>query len=189
MLSLCYRSRPSLFLTPSPLRTHRLLSASMGLFSSAGNFHGARKRLNAYNWWVLLFVSIGSLCYGYTANVISASLGRYILDSHLHDFADDVLLSSTDIHRILRTRHSTRWHSVAQHDKRGLPNGRRDRHSYSVCCPRSEDRFNNRLTRCRPWFSDKYGRRGGLAIVSGDHNGYIVRSTRRLTGHRALYSA
>ena len=43
-----------------------------------GDFaHHSRKRLNAYNWWVMLFVSIGSLCYGYTANVISATLGKF----------------------------------------------------------------------------------------------------------------
>ena len=50
----------------------------MRIFSAAGDFGGVqRKRLNAYNVWMMLFVSIGSFCYGYTANVISASLGEY----------------------------------------------------------------------------------------------------------------
>lgn len=45
--------------------------------SSGGEFaHHSRKRLNAYNVWMMLFVSIGSLCYGYTANVISATLAQ-----------------------------------------------------------------------------------------------------------------
>ena len=48
-----------------------------GLFTAKGDYaHHSRKRLNAYNWWVMLFVSIGSLCYGYTANVISATLAQ-----------------------------------------------------------------------------------------------------------------
>ncbi|EME85865.1 uncharacterized protein MYCFIDRAFT_81836 [Pseudocercospora fijiensis CIRAD86] len=37
--------------------------------------HG-KKRLNGYNLWMILFVSIGSLCYGYAANVISATLAQ-----------------------------------------------------------------------------------------------------------------
>lgn len=46
---------------------------------SSGDFGHSRKRLNAYNAWMILFVSIGSLCYGYTANVISATLGMCLL--------------------------------------------------------------------------------------------------------------
>ena len=49
------------------------------VFSSAGDFGHAKKRLNGYNLLMILFVSIGSLCYGYTANVISATLGRLLL--------------------------------------------------------------------------------------------------------------
>jgi hypothetical protein len=46
------------------------------LQSSGDNAGHAKKRLNAYNLWMIMFVSIGSLCYGYTANVISATLGK-----------------------------------------------------------------------------------------------------------------
>jgi hypothetical protein len=47
------------------------------IFSFQGDFAGhSKKRLNAYNALMILFVSIGSLCYGYTANVISATLGK-----------------------------------------------------------------------------------------------------------------
>ncbi|RVX73875.1 hypothetical protein B0A52_02765 [Exophiala mesophila] len=53
-----------------------LFSLTRFLWSS-GDFAGhSRKRLNAYNAWMILFVSIGSLCYGYTANVISATLAQ-----------------------------------------------------------------------------------------------------------------
>ncbi|KAK3716662.1 hypothetical protein LTR37_006292 [Vermiconidia calcicola] len=46
----------------------------MGLFSASGDFGVAKKKLNAYNLWIMLFVSLGSVTYGYTANVISATL-------------------------------------------------------------------------------------------------------------------
>jgi hypothetical protein len=50
---------------------------SMGIFSAKGEYAGSHgKKLNAYNLYMLLFVSIGSLCYGYTANVISATLAQ-----------------------------------------------------------------------------------------------------------------
>lgn len=47
------------------------------LLQSGGDETGGHsKKLNSYNAWMILFVSIGSLCYGYTANVISATLGE-----------------------------------------------------------------------------------------------------------------
>jgi hypothetical protein len=55
-------------------------------FYASGDAAGhSQKRLNAYNAWVILFVSIGSLCYGYTANVISATLGQYPLRSSIQE--------------------------------------------------------------------------------------------------------
>ena len=49
----------------------------MRILAAKGNVAGdshVRKRINAYNLWMMLFVSIGSITYGYTANVISATL-------------------------------------------------------------------------------------------------------------------
>lgn len=50
----------------------------MGIFSSSTDFGGyaGRKRLNAYNVWMLVFVSLGSVSYGYTASIIGTTLGR-----------------------------------------------------------------------------------------------------------------
>ena len=103
----------------------------MGLFSASGDYaHASRKRLNAYNWWMMLFVSIGSLCYGYTANVISATLAQ---PSFLEYFAlltrpgGTALLSATN--GIFQT---------------GGVLG----------------------TLTLSYWSDKFGRKGGLAIVS-----------------------
>lgn len=36
---------------------------------------GSGRRINAYNVWMLLFVSIGSMVYGYTASIIGSTLG------------------------------------------------------------------------------------------------------------------
>jgi hypothetical protein len=39
----------------------------MGIFSASGDYaHGSKKKLNGYNFGMIMFVSIGSLCYGYT---------------------------------------------------------------------------------------------------------------------------
>jgi len=50
----------------------------MGLFSSSTDFGGneGRKKLNAYNVWMLVFVSLGSVTYGYTASIIGTTLGE-----------------------------------------------------------------------------------------------------------------
>ncbi|GIZ41863.1 hypothetical protein CKM354_000515200 [Cercospora kikuchii] len=37
---------------------------------------GSNRKLNAYNIWMLLFVSIGSMVYGYTASIIGSTLGQ-----------------------------------------------------------------------------------------------------------------
>ncbi|KAK4494564.1 hypothetical protein PRZ48_013920 [Zasmidium cellare] len=37
---------------------------------------GSGRKLNAYNVWMLLFVSIGSMTYGYTASIIGSTLGQ-----------------------------------------------------------------------------------------------------------------
>lgn len=72
----------------------------MGLFSASGDYaHHSKKRLNAYNVWMMLFVSIGSLCYGYTANVISATLAQPTFTSYFAlDTRSDglALLSATN---------------------------------------------------------------------------------------------
>lgn len=50
----------------------------MGIFSSSTDFggHAGRKKLSAYNVWMLVFVSLGSVSYGYTASIIGTTLGR-----------------------------------------------------------------------------------------------------------------
>lgn len=50
----------------------------MGIFSSSTDFggHAGRKKLNAYNVWMLVFVSLGSVSYGYTASIIGTTLGE-----------------------------------------------------------------------------------------------------------------
>ncbi|SMQ53932.1 unnamed protein product [Zymoseptoria tritici ST99CH_3D7] len=50
----------------------------MGLLSRifATGEEGSDRKLNAYNLWMLLFVSIGSLSYGYTASIIGSTLGQ-----------------------------------------------------------------------------------------------------------------
>jgi MFS family permease len=59
------------------LQTCRPHIGEMGIFSASGEYAGSHgKKLNSYNLYMLLFVSIGSLCYGYTANVISATLAQ-----------------------------------------------------------------------------------------------------------------
>ena len=57
----------------------------MQLFAAKGDFGGiGRKKLNSYNLWMIFFVSLGSFTNGYTANVISATLGRWML-TRLHN--------------------------------------------------------------------------------------------------------
>jgi hypothetical protein len=68
---------------------------------SSGDFGGhARKRLNAYNAWMILFVSIGSLCYGYTANVISATLGEEACLQSSRIQALTILSSTANVHHL-----------------------------------------------------------------------------------------
>lgn len=52
----------------------------MGIFSSNTDFggHAGRKKLNAYNIWMLVFVSLGSVSYGYTASIIGTTLGKFV---------------------------------------------------------------------------------------------------------------
>ncbi|KAK4616777.1 MFS-type transporter oryC [Fulvia fulva] len=52
------------------------MSFSRFFFASGEEADHSRKRINGYNLWMMLFVSLGSLCYGYTANVISATLAQ-----------------------------------------------------------------------------------------------------------------
>lgn len=103
----------------------------MGLFSASGDYaHGSKKKLNAYNLWMILFVSIGSLCYGYTANVISATLAQptftaYFAPPSVSEWTS--LLSATN--GIFQTGGVLGTLSLS-------------------------------------YFSDKWGRKGGLAVVS-----------------------
>ena len=61
------------------LNVYRLKMGLSRFFVAKGDFaHHSRKRINAYNLWIMVFVSFGSLCYGYTANVISATLGELL---------------------------------------------------------------------------------------------------------------
>jgi hypothetical protein len=47
---------------------------------------GKRQRINAYNVFILLFVGLGSLSYGYSAAVIGITLGIYSLQRSKHYF-------------------------------------------------------------------------------------------------------
>lgn len=51
------------------------------IFSTGDEGHG--RKLNAYNVYMLLFVSLGSMVYGYTASIIGSTLGMCLLRSHL----------------------------------------------------------------------------------------------------------
>lgn len=104
----------------------------MGIFSASGDYaHGSRKKLNAYNLFMILFVSLGSLCYGYTANVISATLAQptfteYFAPPSASEWTS--LLSATN--GIFQTGGVIGTLSLS-------------------------------------FFSDRWGRKGGLAVVSG----------------------
>ncbi|KAK3050522.1 hypothetical protein LTR09_008161 [Extremus antarcticus] len=100
----------------------------MGIFSASGDYAHAGKKLNTYNLMMILFVSLGSLCYGYTANVISATLAQptfttyFALDTRADGLA---LLSATN--GIFQTGGVLGTLSLS-------------------------------------WFSDKWGRKGGLLV-------------------------
>ncbi|KAK5173252.1 uncharacterized protein LTR77_001933 [Saxophila tyrrhenica] len=100
----------------------------MGLFSASGDYAHSKKKLNAYNLYMILFVSLGSLCYGYTANVISATLAQPTFTSYFElDTRPDgtALLSATN--GIFQTGGVIGTLSLS-------------------------------------WFSDKWGRKGGLLV-------------------------
>jgi MFS family permease len=120
------------------------------LFWSSGEFAGhSRKRLNAYNAWMILFVSIGSLCYGYTANVISATLGE-----HLENLCSKIATILTLV--AAQPTFITYFDLDTRADATALISATNGIFQTGG--------FLGTLT--LPLFSDKFGRKGGLAIVS-----------------------
>ncbi|KAF2018528.1 general substrate transporter [Aaosphaeria arxii CBS 175.79] len=98
------------------------------LLQSGGDNDGHSKKLNAYNAWMILFVSIGSLCYGYTANVISATLAQPTFLTYFElDTRSDALALISATNGIFQTGGVLGTLTLA-------------------------------------FFSDKFGRKGGLAI-------------------------
>lgn len=115
--------------------------------SSSGDFGHTRKRLNAYNVWMILFVSIGSLCYGYTANVISATLG----ESYTSSQKDHVLIVIP-----AQPTFITSFDLDTRPDATALLSATNGIFQTGGVLG----------TLTLPYFSDKFGRKGGLAIVS-----------------------
>ncbi len=124
----------------------------MGIFSASGDYAHAGKKLNTYNLMMILFVSLGSLCYGYTANVISATLAQptfttyFALDTRADGLA---LLSATN--GIFQTGGVLGTLSLS-------------------------------------WFSDKWGRKGGLLVVGSSCHQSRANAD-RVAPHRALSSS
>lgn len=87
---------------PSPHRRKQLSQIVLvnQHFIMARAREGRRQKITPYNLFILIFVALGSMSYGYTASIIGTTLGmlcnaiRYIRSNKSR---------STNIHRIFRT--------------------------------------------------------------------------------------
>src|ERR1700761_8897308 len=101
----------------------------MGILSAKGDYaHSSRKRLNAYNVWMMLFVSIGSLCYGYTANVISATLGNslspHTCENSISFEANGATRSPAQFQHVFQSGRSSGRPSTSLRNERHFPDRR-----------------------------------------------------------------
>jgi MFS family permease len=128
----------------------------MGVFTTliaakgdAGDGSHSKKKLNAFNVYMILFVSLGSLCYGYTANVISATLGRVSGELMQDSRTDHVLAQPTFI---------TYFELDTRSDATALLSATNGIFQTGGVLG----------TLTLSYFSDKWGRKGGLAVVSSN---------------------
>jgi hypothetical protein len=66
-----------------------------------------KKKITPYNVFILMFIGLGSMSYGYTASIIGTTLGSFPRTPTVDSFNK---LRSANIHRVFQPRNEKQWH-------------------------------------------------------------------------------
>jgi hypothetical protein len=111
-------------------RTNNQISIFFFFISYIMGTEEVRKQpLTAYNVFILIFIGLGSVSYGYAAAIIGQTLGVW---EHFVFKADNA--RSTNFYRVFSVSHAKQWHRSSIIDEWTLPNRRCDWNSVTAVC-------------------------------------------------------